>query len=296
MTQTILLLGGDQRQEYLAAMLSQLYSRVRFLNTAGKNAGELEEETAKADLILLPLPFSKDQKTLFFSSGTAPLVEDFLSWLHPGQQLFGWSPPPVVRDFCRENHIFCHDFSKDPEVIAQNAKLTAEGALCTAIANSPGALCESLCLVTGWGHCGSALALMLKGMGASVIVSEIDPEKRRDAQEKGVLCLPSLIPCDSSWEESQTPLEMFDYLFNTVPCPIFSQKLLSQTSPRITIIDLASAPGGVDFEFCRLTGRKALAAPGLPGRFCPKAAADILLKQLIPFLNPPDLSSCPQVP
>ena len=40
------------------------------------------------------------------------------------------------------------------------------------------------------------------------------------------------------------------------------------------ILDLASAPGGTDFEAARAFGIRALTAPGLPGKWSPQTAAE----------------------
>ena len=39
------------------------------------------------------------------------------------------------------------------------------------------------------------------------------------------------------------------------------------------VLDLASAPGGTDFDAARAFGIRALTAPGLPGKWSPDAAA-----------------------
>ncbi|MFR3070454.1 MAG: dipicolinate synthase, partial [Enterocloster sp.] len=51
-----------------------------------------------------------------------------------------------------------------------------------------------------------------------------------------------------------------------------------------TVIDIASAPGGEDFEACKRAGIRAKLCPGLPGRFSPLASAQILRDAVIDLI------------
>ncbi|HAH95888.1 MAG TPA: dipicolinic acid synthetase subunit A, partial [Firmicutes bacterium] len=55
---------------------------------------------------------------------------------------------------------------------------------------------------------------------------------------------------------------------------------LVRTDPGVLIIDISSAPGGVDFLAAGRLGRKALLAPGLPGKVAPETAGNILASAL----------------
>ena len=50
-------------------------------------------------------------------------------------------------------------------------------------------------------------------------------------------------------------------------------KVLTELPAGALVLDLASAPGGVDFEAARAFGIRCAAAPGLPGKWSPEAAA-----------------------
>lgn len=297
MNQEILLLGGDRRQDFLLKFLQKSGQTVQdfrrlpasFASFASplsliqpEEAAPLKEAVSQAHWILAPLPFTKDQKNLFIQPGAASAgagprlsIGTFLSWLKPGQTLLGVGIPSAVQNYCLEHQIACVDALAQPSAAEKNAMLTAEGAICCAIQESPGALHRSVCLVAGYGRCGQALARKLKGLGARVTIMEQDPQKLELARCRGFSCLPG--------KTLPQPEELlpFSYLFNTIPAPIFGQRLLTGTKQEITIIDIASAPGGVDFDFCRESGRTALLCPGLPGRFSPEAAARILYDVLI---------------
>lgn len=56
----------------------------------------------------------------------------------------------------------------------------------------------------------------------------------------------------------------------------FPEKCLRRAQPGTVLIDLASAPGGIDFEAAAKLPVHAVQALSLPGRVAPKAAAEII--------------------
>ena len=61
---------------------------------------------------------------------------------------------------------------------------------------------------------------------------------------------------------------------NTVPAAMLTAARVAGMKPDALILDLASAPGGTDFEAARAFGIRALTAPGLPGKWSPQTAAE----------------------
>ena len=68
-------------------------------------------------------------------------------------------------------------------------------------------------------------------------------------------------------------LDRFDLIFNTAPALILDGARLRETREDCVIIELASAPGGVDLAEARRLGRQVIQAPGLPGKVAPRSAA-----------------------
>ena len=54
---------------------------------------------------------------------------------------------------------------------------------------------------------------------------------------------------------------------------------------RSPIIDIASAPGGVDREYAARLGLRTVHALSLPGKYAPRTAAEIICEALIPLLT-----------
>ena len=68
-------------------------------------------------------------------------------------------------------------------------------------------------------------------------------------------------------------LGRFDLIFNTVPALIFDDDCFRKMKADCLLVDLASAPGGADLAAARRVGRRAIFAPGLPGKTAPRTAA-----------------------
>ena len=145
-------------------------------------------------------------------------------------------------------------YYKDEIYTIENAALTAEGALELLMRRSNRAITGMQVLVVGFGRIGGFLAGMLSALGAHVTVAARREASRAAARIRGYEAVDMLhIP------------PVFDGVVNTVPAPV-----LEGDYGGALCIDLASAPGGW------ATDAPVLKAPGLPGLYAPKAAADVM--------------------
>ena len=83
-----------------------------------------------------------------------------------------------------------------------------------------------------------------------------------------------VIPTDP--QELAEKIGECDIIFNTVPHCVLDFKALSVTKPNVLIIDLASRPGGVDFETAKELERRVIWALSLPGKVAPYTAGRII--------------------
>lgn len=269
-----LILGGDPRQLYLARILRQESHQVSLYYENTSPAFSLKEAMGDSHIILCPVPFTKDGITIFSHNKLEGLeLETFLKLLDKGHVLFGGNVPAAVVERCHALSVPWFDFMKMEDVACKNAVVTAEGAVAEAISLSHINLRGSRCLVTGWGRCAQALAGTLKGMDAHVTIAGRDMKKTSHAYCWGldVAVLEHLEGC----------IRKYNFIFNTVPAMVINASLAERMNPEAVVIDIASAPGGVDFDACRRCGVKAKLCPGLPGIYSPMTSARILCSAVL---------------
>jgi len=122
----------------------------------------------------------------------------------------------------------------------------------------------------GFGRTGITLARVLQALGAKTTVVARNVAQLVRAEEMRL----------ETARYSQ--LDIFsgqvDVIFNTVPALVLNETILSCLPTGVLIIDIASAPGGTDFDAAKKLGIKAVLAPGLPGKVAPITAGRILAK------------------
>lgn len=158
---------------------------------------------------------------------------------------------------------------EDEQFLLENARLTAEGAVYKAMCARQGALCRKNCLVIGYGRIGKWLTRMLRGMGCDVTVCA-----RREASRK--------MAGESSVDVHQISeiIGKMDVIFNTVPAVVLTEKELQKVKSDVILMELASAPYGMDLAAAEKLGLNVQIEGGLPGRYCPGDAAQIWLEYI----------------
>ena len=265
-------LGGDKRQIYLARAMAAdgVEVRVSCLEQ-GEGLDTLEQVgyeklMADCDIILLPLPVTRDGETLNtpLSRVRIPLDDDFAARLS-SKTVYGGMMEKLLKTSPLWDSISAFDYYTREELLVGNAVLTAEGAIGMAIQEFDGALNSSRILVTGFGRIGKALCLSLKGLGVQV---DCSARKAADlAAIRALGCTPV------RYEEIK---DAYDVIFNTVPAPVLTAPRLSCQRPDTLLIELASQPGGMDREAAERLGLRVCDAPSLPGRMSPRAAGELI--------------------
>lgn len=273
-----LILGGDSRQVCLNRLLSQSGASTCFYYDRPSSPFSLREAMEDSHIILCPVPFTKDGKTIFSENSLPGLeIQTFTACLKNTHILFGGNIPSAVRERCDLLSIPCHDFMKMEDVAWKNAVATAEGAVAKAISLSPVNLYRSRCLVTGYGRCAAILADRLKGMGARVTVAGRNASRLVPAHCMGYdTCL---------LKELGAVIGESDFIFNTIPSLVLDAALANQVQENAAVIDIASAPGGVDFQALECRNIRARLCPGLPGRYSPLSSALILYEAVMEHIR-----------
>lgn len=257
----VLILGNSRRQAELAKLLGKSVSVMHFGKSAPREALEL------CDCVVLPLPAVTEGCV----TGTEVKLSEIFGF---GKKLYiGGRISDDFLPFSGEYDII--DYTLREEFARKNAFPTAEAAIMIAMGENDFTLHGSSCLVGGMGRIGKALIPPLVSFGAQVISAARNEEARRVAENLGA--------------QAYAFGELFgigsvDVIFNTVPEVVFGERELKALCPKL-IIDLASSPGGCDFDAAEKLGIKAVHALALPGKHFPKTAAVITAETILSILN-----------
>lgn len=277
----IAIIGGDIRQIYMA----QLFRSCGFsVTTYGlshpmiqeicSQSRSMKEAVCDSHILVSAIPFSKDGITIpSVTSSSDMKVDSFLEYIQTHQILFAGMLSQKAVTSLKSRDIPFYDFMKEDSVAIRNGIATAEGTIMEAIRKSPGNLHNSRCLVIGFGRCGSILAGKLHGLNAHVTVAARKEEALAHAESCGFSSCALSGLC--------SVIGNFDFIFNTVPALVLPRNLLCHVSREAVIIDIASLPGGLDYDAAKELEINATLFLGIPGKVAPKASASILTDYVI---------------
>ena len=295
----IAVLGGDERQIYMARALAQRGRRVLVWGLGGcdahvcpaRVAHSLEEALAEADVILLPLPASVDgvhvncpfepDASLRFS---ALRCAGRVGWI------LGGKLPPILQTIEFLNDVRLIDYFDDDILQIKNAVPTAEGALAIAMRELPVVLDGACAAVIGYGRIATVLADKLSALGARVYLYARKPRDLARAAQR------HLVPMRIAGEGVDNTLlhlpRCCRVIFNTVPYPLFTREVLETLPRQCVYIDLASAPGGIDWGAAKALGIHTVWGTALPGKCTPESAGEILAQTIDEILNTEGVEKC----
>ena len=273
-------IGGDLRNVKLAESISADGSQVNIYGF--KNAGfeltlgendDLQAAIDDSEIVIGPLPCSNDNETLNAPFHSEKIqMNEVLKIIKKNQLFIAGRISEKIAHLAKAYNVFTIDILEREEMAVLNAIPTAEGAIQIAMEELPITINGSKTLVLGYGRVGKILSKMLTGLGAEVYV---EARKYSDiAWIKACGQKPVYI------NELEQYIGKMDVIFNTIPYKILDSTLLNIVGSDCLIIDLASKPGGVDFERAKALGIKVIWALSLPGKVAPVTAANFI-KQTI---------------
>ena len=273
----ILILGGDKRIVSLANNFNRdgfdvvTYGFSEDIDFDGGivRAANLTDALSGRDVVISGLPVTVDDITLH-----TPLYEDkiylydILKLMTKEQLFVGGRITPKVKNLCGIYNISVTDYFEREELAVANAVPTAEGAIELAMNLLPVTVWRSKSLVLGFGRIGKILSSRLNALGAETYV-----EARKFSDLAWIDAYGNTgIPLNNL----KGSLPQFDVIYNTVPHEILTEDMLKLVRRDCLIIDLASAPGGVDIEKAARYGIKVVHALSLPGKVAPETAGEII--------------------
>lgn len=281
---TAAVLGGDRR----------MAEAVRFFVRAGLDvrvAGMPPEERVAeartcsavdalsgACAVVLPVQGLSGDGRVFTQKGAPECRVDLdgLRRMQRGATVFTGLGNPYIRGLCGEAGLALVEYREADEFAIWNSIPSAEGAIQMAMEATPFTLFGSRSLVLGFGRTGKALALLLRGLYSDVTVVARDELDRARTWAGGYRHI--------RWSRLLQAVANTDVIFNTVPAPVLTREVLQAAPRHAVVIDVASAPGGTDFEAAEELGLTAKLAPGLPGIVAPVTAGKIIAGMVLRHL------------
>ncbi len=275
----IVIIGGDKRQRYLKDYLDE-----KGYNVTSYGLFDWDDDTDRLksiinedSVIVLPLPATRNDKTIVMPFSKREITIDRLvSFLGKGNIIFGGMIKGELLSRLRETDIPFVDYY-DNEFIEKNAVLTSFGALKILLEHIDFALPLGKYAVTGYGRVAKETASLLTSLSCDVTVFARNSSQRDDAMIKGCKA--------EALSKLSLQSNTFDIVINTVPSNIIDETAISNMKQSCKIIELASAPYGLDFDIARKYSIDVVKAFSLPGKYTPKTAGELIGKKICNTLH-----------
>lgn len=270
---TFAIIGGDKRQLYCARSMADDGSEVilggfdRVLSMRGVKLMSPKEAAQSAEVIILPLPSVGKEGFIPASFSEEKISLNELSPFLAGKRVFCSMKEKVLSNAPSLNQNLLSDYYAREDFVLSNAYVTAEGAIKIAMEKFEGTLNGAKILVCGFGRIGKALIRLLSAFSPQLTVSARKSEDLASIRMLGA----KPVKTSELYKEKG-----FDIIFSTVPALIFKPELLAKVANDAVLIDLASAPGSVDFKAADRLGIDYIHALSLPGKSSPKTAGEII--------------------
>ncbi|MBQ2840812.1 MAG: dipicolinate synthase subunit DpsA [Oscillospiraceae bacterium] len=277
--------GGDARQVQLSALLAEngheVYTFALDLAELSSSVicgNDISQLRNGFDCVILPIPIKSDEEHLNTPlSSYQYLIDEIFTLLPTGQTVIAGRVDNALFEKAGRSGIRLYDYLEREDFTVYNSIATAEGAVHVAMSELKTNLNRKKCLVIGFGHIGKLLSRYLDGLGAIVTAT---------ARKFGDLAWISAYGYNvSETKNAVKSLSDFDIIFNTVPSLILDEKSLLSAKSDVFICDLASKPGGVDFNMAKKLGLHTVHALSLPGKYAPKSAAEALKNTIYNILD-----------
>ena len=231
----------------------------------------LEEAIANSNCIVSGMPFTKDKITV-----NAPFANEEIKLEELKNKLFNETSSKIFfaggipkdyyikKETKKLKNIDLVDLLEIEELTILNAIPTVEGTIKLAIEEREETIHESNVLVCGFGRIGKILCDRFNKLGANVYCVARKESDLAWIREKRYIPL--------RYTEISNFADKIDILINTVPQIILEEEQLKLFNKNVLIIDVASAPGGINKESANKLGLKVITALGIPGKEMPRTA------------------------
>ena len=278
MYREVSVIGGDLRFVKLVESLAKDSMRVYTygFNKIFKDENQIveldtiEKCIERSNYIISAIPLSKDGVSL-----NAPYLEekinlkDMISQISNKTFVAGSIDKEIIERLEKQNNKVI-DLMENETLTVYNAISTVEGAIAKIIMNTNITLYKSNILILGYGRIGKILANRLVNFGANIYC------EARKEKDIAWINTNGYIPIKLDKLEEFLKLNKIDIIVNTIPYLILDKKILDLLNNNVYILDLASKPGGIDFEYAKMINLNVEWYLGVPGKIAPVSSAEFI--------------------
>ena len=284
---TFAIIGGDLRSVKLANLLEKdgnivttygLEKAVEIVaNSKISIESDLSKSIEKSDIIIAPVPFSKNGEDVMVSLSEKKIkIKDLLK-SYNDKIIFAGNISTEIFDELNKHYRNVYDLMKSEELVILNTIATAEGAIDSIIQNTDTIIHGSKVLILGFGRVAKTLAYKLKALDSLVTCAARKETDLAWIKTYGY----DALNINSIREE----FEKFDVVINTVPRVIVEEDELQFMKKDVLLVDLASKPGGFDFKAAERLKIKYVWALALPGKVAPLSSAEFIKDSVYKVVN-----------
>lgn len=271
--------GGDSRETVYVPKLRKLgaeifvYGNDKLRDIPDIKYCENLEEIKTADNVILPLTGISSKGEIYAPCFAYKIFFSAIVMnLKPKTSIFLGSASAQIKELVTKQNIQFIEIAENDELAILNAVPTAEGALRLAIELTPHTIHNCRTVVLGYGRVGKVVARLFKSVNSHVTVVARSYEQLALAEAFGFET--------TELYNKNSVFKFANIIINTVPALVIDKNDLINVPPSCVIIDLASQPGGVDYETAKQLNIIAVLAPGLPGKVAPQTAGEIISRVL----------------
>ncbi len=233
------------------------------LDELNRLLGDKKKMRLPENIIILPIPTTRDNTTLF---GTNVDISEVIGGASRNDLVVSYGLPSEYKEHLCGLGALEFDLSCDDGFLIPNARLTAIATLGIILTSSPLSISEQRIGVVGYGRIGARLAAMLLYLGTDVTVITTRADAAEELAEYGI----KAVTVDSV----ASPMGL-DILVNTAPAALFHGDRVEFLRD-IRVIELASGD-----NFSGLSVEK---YPSLPAKMYPLGAGRIWANAIYNFL------------
>lgn len=265
----ILIIGGDDRTLSLYEILLNNKFNVETLFLNSKNTNP-PQNINNFDTIILPIPTDRNFKL------NAPLSKEEIP-IDKIYKLISSFNGKIIGGFNKNNETFLKqnnlnyiNILNDEKFALINAIITAEGSIEKLIHESKKSLFDSKICILGYGRIGKTLSRRLDPLSKELIIYN-NPSIN--------LIYTKIDNIKSKFIETfKDDAQDYDIIVNTIPTLIINKEIIDNLNKNVLILDLASMPGGVDFEYAKKLNIRVIHYLGVPNKVCKYSAAEAIYK------------------